>query len=381
MSSRARWSLAVAVTACVTACRGEAPRPARERVLSHIPDDVMLVVATDGPTLATPRAQAMLDVLRPRWPERLGCAIDAAKAARDVALGITRARAAVLVLELSDAPACAALSRLPAEGAPALWVATLGSAAPAEERARSVLASPRFARALPYLASAPLGLALEVPGGTAIGTARPEPLEAWLTLEMAPWFADAAERHVRAFVERLGREPATVQLARRLEVTRDETQILAQLSELPAAEPRATDAELAVALRTISSWFASWSSSWSTSGAGAQAGSFVCPPLLSPIVRCVNGTRFEVSSLALLVPHVASIASTPVIRQGGIAGAKLTVPVPRLGLRAGDIVLGVEGRMVRHLRDLADVLLRARGRVVIAIERDGELAQLELVEP
>jgi len=370
MTSRARRVLAAAAIVCATACHDE-PRPTRERVLAHIPDDVMLVIATDGATLAAPRTRAVLDVLRPRWPERLGCAIDAARVARHVAVGITRARSAVLVLELAEAPTCPALSRLPVEGEPSVWVATLGSAAPAAERAGSVLDAPRFARARPYLATAPLALALEVPGGAAIGTARPEPLEAWLALEMAPWFADAAEGHVRGFVERLGREPTTVQLARRLEVTRDGTQILARLAELPASEPRVTDAELVVALRTILSW---------AGRARPPAVSLSCPPLLSPIVRCTNGTRFEVSSLALLAPHVATVESTPVIRQGTIAGARLAVPLPRLGLRAGDVVLGVEGRALGHLRDLAEVLARGQGRIVLAIERDGAIAQLELIE-
>src|SRR5688572_18930270 len=114
MTSRAGRSLVLVLAvlaAWVTGCGGDA-RPARERVLARIPADVMAVVAASAPTLADPRLRAVVDVLRPRWPARLSCALDAVLAAEHAALGVTAARSGVLVLETRREPTCPALSRI-----------------------------------------------------------------------------------------------------------------------------------------------------------------------------------------------------------------------------------------------------------------------------
>ncbi|MDB4960750.1 MAG: hypothetical protein JWP01_749 [Myxococcales bacterium] len=72
-------------------------RPARERLLARIAADSAVVITAAGPTLTQPRMRAVIDVLRPHGPARMGCAIDLA--ADHVALGVTEARSAVLVIE------------------------------------------------------------------------------------------------------------------------------------------------------------------------------------------------------------------------------------------------------------------------------------------
>lgn len=365
---------ALAFVVVAAACGGDDARAPRERVLARIPAGVMAVVAADGEALAHARTRAVIDVLRPRWPARLGCAIDAALAADHVALGVTPARAAVLVLETRAEVRCAALSRVATAGDRATWVATLGSAAPVEASgprdpaSSAVLGDARFARARPYLLRAPVAVAIDVPGGSAIATATPEPAAAWLAIDMAPMFADAAERHVRGYVERLVGEPQAADLARGIEIQRTGAQIVARLDALPAT------ADLPAAVRVLLGWHGGPR----PRGAGAA---FTCPPLAAPIVRCTAGTRFEVSALAAAVAPLIAARTAPVIANGVVAGLRLEASIPTLGLRVGDVVVAAQGQPIATRAQLAEVLGGARGVAHLTISRDGASARLQLVAP
>lgn len=352
MTSRATSALLLALAAC-----GGEPPP-RERVLARIPGTSIAVVAASGPSLAHPRLRAVVDVLRPVWPSRLGCAIDAALGADHFALGITQARSAILVIETRAVVRCPALAKVTDR----IWVATLGDA---ERVATSVLDDPKFSRARPYLATAPIALAIDVPGGSAIGTATAAPLEAWLALDVHPLFADVVENRVRGFIEGLRRAPTTDAFASHIQVTRTGSQIIARLAAAP-------DADLAGATRAVLAAHARV--------APAVRSRWLCPPIASPLIACESGNRLVVSALGAAVTPLIDTSLTPVVANGVVDGLRLSAPVPTLGLLAGDIVRAAQGRKLAHRIALAEVLRRAKETLWLTIVRDGTTFQLELEE-
>lgn len=353
MISRASSALLLGLATC-----GTEP-PARERVLARIPAGSIAVVAANGPSLAHPRLREVVDVLRPVWPSRLGCAIDAALAADHIALGITQARAATLVIETRAEVSCPALAKI----ADRLWVATLGE--PGGAGQTSVLDDPKFARARTYLATGPIALAIDVPGGSAIGTATAAPLEAWLAVDVHPLFADVIENRVRGFIDVLRSAPATQAIASRIEVTRTGSQIVARLGDAP-------DADLAGATRAVLAAHARV--------APVAAPSYLCPPIASPLIACEPGNRLVVSALGAAVTPLIDTALAPVVANGSVDGLRLTAAVPTLGLLTGDIVLAAQGRKLAHRIALAEVLRRARETLSLTIVRDGTTFQLHLEE-
>jgi len=358
MSSRA---LSAASALVIAACGGDDP-PARERVLARIPATSMAVLAAAGPSLAHPRLRAVIDVLRPMWPTRLGCAIDAALAADHVALGISASRSATLVIETGAKVACPALAKLSGR----IYVATLGEAEAAGGAIRSVLEDPRFERARPYLATAPIAVTLEVPGGSAIATASMAPLEAWIALDVHPLFADVIEKRVKDYITGPLTDPATLPFAKRITVTRTGSQIVATL------DGASVDADLAVAARSL------------IAGSGKVAprprAPYRCPPIAPPLIACRPGNVLAFTALGAAVTPLINAPLSPVVANGVVDGLRLTAPIPALGLLTGDLVVAAQGRKVAHRIALSEILRRAKGSLALTIVRDGTTIQIGMHE-
>ena len=364
MSSRA---VCVLVLATGAACHGRVPPP-RERVLDRIPASSQVVFAADGPALAAPRMRAVVDVLRPRWPARFGCVIDAALAGEHVAVGISATRDMTVVISTRAAVTCPELSKI-GDG---LWVATLGAGAPthggsvgASSSAGSVLGVSSHARARSYLTHAPLAASIVLPGVKVLVTASGEPLEGWLAIETVDIASALAEQKVRGIVDRLARTEATAAFAAAIAISHDGPQVIARLTG-------PVDADLAACVRTVADWYAAPSV--------RTAVGFVCPPLGPPIVGCANGTSLIVTSLAAaLEPLIAADASV-VIENSRVAWLRLDVAVPSLGLRKGDLLLAVEGRHLTSPAQLGDQLRLARRTTSVTIQRDAVTATLQVAE-
>nr|MBA3452340.1 hypothetical protein [Deltaproteobacteria bacterium] len=220
-----------------------------------------------------------------------------------------------------------------------------------------------------YLTTAPIALAFDVPGGSAIATASPAPLEAWLALDPDPLFgplvADMIESRMRSYVTALRREPATAPLGSHIEVTRSGTQIVARLGG-------AADADLAAATRAVIA-------AHGTVSPPAQA-TFRCPPNAGALLSCGPGNRLEVRALGAAVTPLIDASLAPVVANGVVEGLRLTTPVPALGLVLGDLVIAAQGHKVAHRIALAEILRRAKGSLALTIVRDGTTMQLTLHE-
>jgi len=322
----------------------------------------MAVLAADGAILAHPRLRAVVDVLRPAWPARLGCAIDAALAADHVALGISASRSATLVIETRAKIECPALTKL----ASRIYAATLGEAPTAGGAIKSVLEDPRFSRARPYLATAPIALTLEVPGGSAIATGSVTPLEAWIALDVHPLFADVIEKRVRDYIAGQFSDPATLPFAKRIAVSRTGSQIVATF------DGTRVDADLAVATRTLIA----------ASGkvAPRPRAPYKCPPIAPPLIACRPGNVLAFTALGLAVTPLIDASLSPVVANGVVDGLRLAAPIPALGLLTGDVVVAAQGRKVGHRIALAEILRRAKGSLALTIVRDGTTIQIGMHE-
>jgi hypothetical protein len=354
MSSRA---LGLALAICA-ACHGRTAAP-RERVLARIPAGAQIVVAADGSALAVPRMRAAIDVLRPRWPQSFGCVIDAAIAGDHVALGITAARDMTVVIATRAAVTCPGLSKLE-DG---LWAATLGSGKPVIED--SVLDDAAHARARPYLETAPIAASIVLPGLKVLASASADPFEAWIAIDTFEAASALVEQKVRGVVDRLAHTEATSALAQHIEVTHDGSQVRAKLTG-------ATDADLALAVRTALALY-------SAPAVRAAAG-FACPQLAPPIIGCAGGTALTVTSLSSALEPLASAQVTPVIENERVAWLRLDTPITSLGLRAGDLVLAVDGRHLTSGAQLRELLLQARGATSITVQRNAVTVALDVTE-
>lgn len=356
MSSRAACVL---VLVGIAACHRRSPPPARERVLAKIPQDSEIVVAANGPALATPRIRAVVDVLRPRWPTRFGCVIDAALAGEHVAVGISATRDVTVVISTGARVTCPGLSKI-GDG---LWTATLGGGRPAATG--SVLDAAAHARARPYLTSAPIAASVVLPGGKLLATASGEPLEGWLAIDTLETTSALAEQKVRGIVDRLARTESTARFAAAIEISHDGSQVIARLTG-------PVDGDLALAVRTVVDGF-------HAPAAPAVVG-FACPPLGPPIIGCANGTALRVSSLAAAVAPLVAADVAVIVENERIAWLRLDSPVPSLGLVKGDRLLAVDGRRLTGAAQLATELARARHTTRVTIQRAAVTATLELAE-
>ncbi len=357
MSSRAARLLLLWGTACA-ACHGKSAPP-RERVLARIPADAQIVLAADGPALAGARIRAVVDVLRPRWPARFGCVIDAALAGEHVAVGISAARDMTVVIATHAAVSCPPLSKIAGD----LWIATLGNGKPATSG--SVLETSAHARARPYLASAPIALSIVLPGVSVLGTASPDPIEGWLAIDTVDVASALAEQRVRGVVDRMARTEATAVLAKAIAISHDGPQVVARLSG-----PVETD--LAIAVRTVVDWYAA-----PTVHAAVP---FTCPPLGPPIIGCANGTSLTVSSVADAVAPLVATEVAVIVENERVAWLRLGAAVPSLGLVKGDRLLAVDGRHLTSGAQLAEMLAKARHATAITIQRDAVTATLVIAE-
>ena len=357
MSSRAARLLLLGSTAC-TACHGASPPP-RERVLARIPADSQIVLAADGQALSTTRMRAVVDVLRPRWPARFGCVIDAAIASDNVAVGISAARDMTVVIATRTAVTCPSLSKIGEN----VWIATLGNGKPTDSG--SVLDAEAHARARPYLATAPIAASIVLPGVKVLGTLSPEPFEGWLAIDTLEIASALAEQRVRGVVDRMARTDSTAALAKSIVISHDGRQVIARLTG-------PIDADLAIAVRTVVDWYAA--------PAVRSAAGFACPPLGPPITGCANGTSLSVTSLPDAVAPLVAAEVAVIVENERVAWLRLDRAVPSLGLRRGDRLLAVDGRHLTSAAQLGDLLHGARHATSITIQRDAVTATLELAE-
>ena len=344
----------------LAACHGRAAPPPRQRVIERIPATSRVVIAADGPVLAAARMRAVVDVLRPRWPPSFGCVIDTALAGDHAAAGIGEAGDLVVVIATHAKVDCPALSQLD-DG---LWIATLGAMHPAPPGA-SVLDDPAHARAHEYLLRAPLATEVLVPGARVVATAGIDPLEGWLAIDVDEATSALAEQKLRGIVDKLARTDATAKLADRITISHEGPQVIARL-----AGP--VDTDLATAVRAALAILEAPSE--------RPHATLVCPTLAPPIVGCAGGTALTATSLAAALAPLASVKVTPIIENERVASLRLDAPVPSLALRAGDLVLAVDGRRAASAQQLAELLDHARGTVVITLQRDAATAALEVTE-
>jgi hypothetical protein len=348
----------LAIAGLAAGC-GRAAPTARNRVLASLPGDLVTVVVADARAIAHPRIRGVLDVLAARWPSRMACVLEAAYAGEQVALAVDRGGNVTAVVATAARPSCAALS----QRAPGLWVATIGAGPSA---AGSLADDERFARARPYLASAPIAAA-SLGAFHVLATAQPDPLEAWLAIdEQSAPDADALEMVVAAQVVRMQRDAATSAIASRLHSSRNGAQIIVRLDG-------PVDGDLAVVARTLLAWL--------DERARPAAARFACPAP-APGITCEDGTRYHVASLAgALTAIVGAGRPAPIVANGLVAGLRLDAPVAPLGLAAGDVVLAVGGRLVTSRAMLADRVAHARGETTVTIRRGTTEKVLQFAEP
>jgi hypothetical protein len=351
MSSR-RAAIALALIAC-----HRAPS-ARERLLDKLDGDSVTVVVAEGRALGHPRVRGVLDVVGAHWPSSMSCVVAAAFASDQAALTVDRSgNVSVLVATTAD-PKCAALS----QRAPGLWTATIG--APPSTPATSVLDDPRFARARPYLATAPIaGAAL---GDVhLLGTAQPDPLEAWVAIDV-PGSADAVEHALADQLARMQRDPSTSAVASRLHTSRaDPAQIVVRL-----AGP--VDGDLAVSARTLLAWM--------EQRARPSAASFACPAPV-PGITCSNGTSFRLGSLRTDLAAILTAGKpSPIVSNGAVTGLRLEAPVAQFGLEAGDVVLAMADRLITSRAMFAERIAQARSETTMTIRRGATEKRLQFVE-
>jgi len=359
----ALWAPSIAAILCCAAACDRPGEAARDRLLAAVRGDAVLVAVADSRAIAHPRVRGVLDVIAARWPARMSCVLEAAFAGEAAALTVDRSGSITALIATSGAttgaPRCAALS----QREPGVWIATIGAGPSAQ--ATSVLDDARFARARPYLTSAPFAVvSLDEPH--LLATAQPEPLEAWLAVD-APGRAQDIERAIADHVARMQRDPATAALAAHLRTSRaSDDQVVVRL-EGPV------DGDLAVAARALLAGL--------DEHARPAAARFACPTPAAPDIECTGGTSYRVGSLRTeLASIVTAGRPAPIVANGLVTGLRLEAAVPRLGLDAGDIVLAVAGRLVTSRAMLADRIAHARGEAGLTIRRGTTEKVLQFAE-
>lgn len=365
-SARAAIAVGIGLT-CAAACRGAPPRP-RERVLAQLPGDAIAIVAADGRALSHPRIRAVLDAAAASWPASFACVVDAATASDAIALGVDRAGSVAVIAALPRAPRCPALS----QREPGLWIATLGAGP--STAAGSALDDPRWARARPYLTTAPIAAAV-LGDVHALAAAQPDPLDAWLAIDAGSG-GDAIARDAAARLARLAQDPATSAIAARIAIERPSpTQVVVRIVVRIAGQPgnqpgnkadSQVDSQLAAAARAILAW-----SDGDPAPPAAAPPSIACPAPAGG-VTCSGGTQFRVGSIATdLAPIVSVGRPAPVVVDGIVTGLRLAESVRWLGLRGGDVVVAMDGRLASSRRMLAGWIAEARLATSVTVRRDG----------
>ncbi len=349
------------VVACVGCHRPRSTQ--RERVLAVISGSVGLVITAQGAVLASARVRPIIDMLRPRWPTSLGCVIDAALTADDVALGVA-ADGTTLALATHAPLHCPELSRL----GPDLYVATLGVGHVAEA-GKSVLDDPAFARVRRYLTTAPFAASAESPllGARFLATGTVEPLEAWVAIDADAHGAELLEGRVNALVERMRHDPTTEVIAGHITVRRDGPQVIADL--------KAADLDLSAPARTLAGWI-------DHPAPVAAAVDFACPAsVVAPVVSCRDRTEYVVKSVGAIAEVLHGVRFEPVVANGLITGMRLAADVAPLDLRKGDQVIAVDDRPVTSQGQLFDGMRKDQRELKLCIRRGSAIATLRIDAP
>jgi hypothetical protein len=343
------------ILAAVAACTPRTPTE-RERALDKLPSPARLIAAADGAAISALRP--VVDATRPFLPSALECVLDAALTSEAAALAVApRTGTTIVLVTRAHVARCPALSRI----APDTFVATLGAGAPAARPEDSPRADPRWARALPYLEHDPLVVAIDTGELRAIASAQPRPLDAWLTIDAVD--IASAERAVRTWIDR-ERSTALRPFADNLKLTTRGSQLLVDTTNLRADELALAAVDLLRALEAPPP---------------RTAAAFTCPPPGASIVRCTDGTRFVVHSLAATLRKLVEVGSEPVVVGGDVVGIRLSED-PEVLLRRGDVILGLDGHRITSAAQLHDLAGTVHDRSVLAVRRDGRDVILELSE-
>jgi hypothetical protein len=282
----------------------------------------------DGAALAAPGVREAIDAARAHVPASLGCVVDAAVASDAVAVAEDPAGIAIVVV--GAVPACAAL----VASGPDVAIAKIGAPALPADGAATAVDDPRWARARTYLAHAPIVAALDLGEHHVVAALQAEPLALWVTI-------DSAERapDLGGFLAQLKDTP----LAGKLETTSVEHQIVVRATNLTAGE-----------LATL---------------ARATIDALAAPP---PFVRdafhCPSnggatpctGSKLTVASVAATLRDLQSRAREPAVYAGDVIGMRIDQDIGAIGIRRGDIVLGVDERQLDTQLAFPDTLRHAR---------------------
>ncbi len=359
----------VVISTALAACSSSTPT-ARERALERIPAQAQLILAADGPALATTTFRRVVDSLTPHLPPSLACVVEAATTSQAIAVGVQlHAGTTIVLVTRATVDHCPALSRIASD----TWTATIGAGTPAVDRGHSVLAAPTWARARPYLAREPVAVAAELPDMRLVGVAQPEPIDAWLTIDAAE--SAGVERTIKAMVDRWRAPPTrtgsagsadAIDLAAKLELTRKGTQVSVQADGL-VAEDFVT--MLGDTLRLAE-----------PSEPVAAAATFACPSQpVDGIVSCHDGTQYKVRSVEETVTDLASLAAVPVIEGGDIVGVRISGDPGKLFAR-GDVILGLDSHRITDPKQFKDLAGHLDGKASIAVRRGRIEGVLQLTE-
>ena len=313
---------------------------ARERALALLPAEATVVAAADGSALVGWRRA--VDVLRPYAPASFGCVIDSALSADAAALAHGDRGTTVVLVSRTPLASCPALARV----APDVYVATLGDSTIEHGLADT------WARARPYLATAPIAIAADL--GSRHVLAAAEAGTAWLAIDAAD--APALEPAAAAIVARWR------SLAKKLSVKRTGSQVLVRAAGLDPDEAATVAADLAAQLDPP---------------AHRAAPVFACPPAGGLVVHC-TGTAITVRSIDDAIGQLATAARERVVAQGEVIGVRLAAPV--LSLVPGDILLGIDAHRVTSVDQLTALASRLPKRVSVAVRRGEIDAVIDLAE-
>ena len=339
----------------ITACASRTPTE-RERALAKLPSEAQLIAAADGPALGAFRP--VIDAARPFAPRTLDCVLDVALTGEAVAVAISpRVGTTIVIITRAHVASCPVLSRV----APDMFVATVGAGVVADNAESSALSSPRWSRARSYLVSDPIAIAADLPGMRLLAVAQPKPLDAWLAIDSAD--VVGVERATRAWIDRQ-RTTSLKLFADSLSVESRGTQLLVHATKLEGDQLALFASEMLRAL---------------DAPAAPSATPFSCPPINADVVRCTDGTKLVVRSLATTLRKLALVDTAPVIAGGDVIGIRLTEDA-EVVLRRGDIILGIDGHRIRSAAQLHELARYVHERTSLAVRRDGDDVILELSE-
>jgi hypothetical protein len=291
-------------------------------------------------------------------PRSLDCVLDAALTSEAVAVAVEpRVGTTIVIVTRAHVARCTALSRIASD----TFVATVGAGAVADARGASPLSDPRWSRAKKYLLEDPIAIAVQREGVRVLAVAQPKPIDAWLAIDAAD--VSVIELVVRGWIARQ-HSTALKSFASKLTVESRGSQVLVHGAKLDVDELALVATDL---LRALSA------------PPESTTAAFACPPIGGDIVRCTDGTRLVVRSLAATLRKVVEVEALPVIAGGDVVGIRLTEDAEVL-LRRGDIILGLDGHRITSAAQLHELARYVHERTSLAVRRDGADIIIELTE-